>query len=45
MDITKKVEAVNYWQNCAFIHPMTCGENSNHKPLVPHAILEKNDIF
>ena len=29
------IQAVNYWQNCKGVHPLTCGNDSNHSILKP----------
>jgi hypothetical protein len=31
----KIVDAVNAWQSSGVVHPLTCGNNSRHRPLVP----------
>ena len=31
----KIVDAVNAWQSAGFVHPLTCGNDSRHRPLVP----------
>ena len=28
------VAAIKRWQNLTYIHPLTCGNNSNHSPLI-----------
>ena len=33
MDNTKILEAIDKWQKNASIHPLTCGNNSNHEVL------------
>jgi len=35
MDAKKIAEAVTFWQNDPCIHPLTCGNNSNHQLLIP----------
>jgi hypothetical protein len=35
MDAKKIAEAVTFWQNEPSIHPLTCGNNSNHQLLIP----------
>lgn len=40
MDAKKIFDAVNFWQQDPSIHPLTCGNNSNHEPLIPSI---KND--
>jgi len=35
LDITEEIiEAIDNWQNDPSCHQLTCGNNSNHKPLV-----------
>ena len=34
------IEKIKKWQNCSFLHPLTCGNDSNHKILIPK---ETND--
>ncbi len=34
------IKAINYWQTCGKMHPLTCGNKSSHKLLVPEI---KND--
>lgn len=34
------IEAVNEWQNDEFLHPLTCGNDSNHEKLIPHMTRE-----
>ena len=40
MNNKKIIEKVNKWQNADWLHPLTCGNNSNHKILQP---IEKNN--
>lgn len=40
MDNKEKIKKINDWQNCKFVHLLTCGNNSNHKSLKP---VEKNN--
>ena len=35
-----KVAAIYSWQNAGYLHPLTCGTNSEHALLVPHKIVE-----
>ena len=36
MTIKEKIEAITKWQNCKFVHPLTCGsKDCNHIPLKP----------
>lgn len=37
------IEATERWQNCQHVHPLTCGNNSNHKLLI--AMEENGDII
>lgn len=29
-DIQKKIYRILKWQSCGFVHPLTCGKNSEH---------------
>lgn len=29
-----KLKAVNFWQSNPLVHPLTCGRDSNHPPLI-----------
>jgi Zn ribbon nucleic-acid-binding protein len=31
----EKIARIQAWQDAGFVHPLTCGNNSNHRPLVP----------
>lgn len=33
MSNDQKIEAINYWQDKAYVHPLTCGNDSNHAEL------------
>ena len=35
LSIEEQIKAVERWQKCDFVHPLTCGNNSNHNLLVP----------
>jgi len=35
------IEKIKKWQNNEFLHPLTCGNNSNHKILIPKEIDNK----
>ncbi len=34
-DVAEKVKAITSWQECKYMHPLTCGNDSRHKPLIP----------
>ena len=36
--IPQKIEAINKWQNDSGMHPLTCGFDSTHKPLIAEQI-------
>lgn len=31
----RAVAFITKWQNSSFVHPLTCGDDSNHEPLIP----------
>lgn len=31
--VEAQIEAINSWQKCGHLHPLTCGNDSRHKPL------------
>ncbi len=33
----ERAMAINSYQANPYVHPMTCGKDSNHRPLVAHA--------
>jgi hypothetical protein len=35
MTKAEKIDKINQWQAATFVHKLTCGKNSSHKPLVP----------
>lgn len=37
----EKIAAIKEWQNCPYVHPLTCGNNSLHENLVPIEIKGK----
>lgn len=39
------VEAVKAWQSAGFVHPLTCGNDSRHRPLVPQADGESDVVL
>lgn len=41
MNNIEKIEAIRKHQNNPMLHPLTCGNNSNHKPLEPVVIDSK----
>ncbi len=32
------IDKVNQWQNAGFVHPLTCGKDSQHQDLVPKEV-------
>ena len=32
------IDKVNQWQNAGFVHPLTCGNDSQHQDLVPKEV-------
>ena len=34
----EKIEAIKRWQNCEYVHPLTCDNDSNHKLLIAKEI-------
>lgn len=39
------IEKVNQWQNFEYGHPLTCGNESRHKNLVPKEVNGKVILF
>lgn len=35
------IESIVKWQSNDMLHPLTCGNNSNHKPLLPIEVENK----
>ena len=31
----EKIKKINQWQDCKYVHPLTCGNNASHKLLYP----------
>ena len=38
MNNQEKIQKILEWQNNPYIHELTCGNNSTHKPLIPKEI-------
>jgi len=32
------IDKINQWQNAGFVHPLTCGNDSQHQDLVPKEV-------
>lgn len=41
----QKLNAIKLWQNDISIHPLTCGSDSNHAPMVGYIDSGLNDVF
>lgn len=39
------IDKVNLWQNAGFVHPLTCGNNSQHQNLAAKEINGKVILF
>ena len=35
MILEDKIKRIKEWQNCSFVHPLTCGNDSSHGLLTP----------
>lgn len=42
--IREQIEAIERWQKCEFVHPLTCGNDSNHGLLVSKHI-NAEDVY
>jgi len=38
------IKAIVYWQTSGNVHPLTCGNNSSHQPLLPAINTDTNEV-